>query len=533
MSEFQLCLLDCRGIQGYVFGSNKLKTNIGASVNVATIFSRTIKNTLGEKFPLDSWLDNPEKIVIFNDEQMPAEVGYIGGGNALLIFRNDGDQSLAEKFVQEWSRRVLLEFPGIVPAAAISQPFSKEENENIPDKILSPLFRQLSVEKNKAVPITTIPRHGITAECSVTGLSAEVFDDDKNVKKWVSSVNMSKTNSAAMLIDREFSELTASESSEESEKANYLFTFTEEKLGQTEAHNHIAIVHIDGNSMGNQFQSCKDLAERRKLSIAVADRTKFAWEATTKKLLNKMKKLTDDKIIAQEKYKKYTLLPLRNIILNGDDLTFTCNAQLAFWLTEELLKTMCAKPLDISGLEKEYYMSACAGIAIVKTKFPFYRAYKLAEELCSNAKIKGREKRESWFDFEIVYGGLSGDLDQIRDKKYSIGTNKLISRPWRVLDDKGNPVSDSNYDWGCLKKATEEFSGTDEHGKSKWPRSKRKELLQRMTRGLESFDDYVLILSARSLELPSKCGTELKGWERLQFYYDTLQAGEFYPKEIL
>ena len=29
MSDFELCLLDCQSIQQYVFGSNKLRTNIG------------------------------------------------------------------------------------------------------------------------------------------------------------------------------------------------------------------------------------------------------------------------------------------------------------------------------------------------------------------------------------------------------------------------------------------------------------------------------------------------------------------------
>jgi len=535
MSDFELCLLDCQSIQQYVFGSNKLRTNIGASENVAAIFDETLKKTLPPNHDITSWSNAPDTIKIFTSGGPEVEAGYIGGGNALLIFKKNGSDSPAKYFVRKWSRQVLLDFPGIVPAAIVSDSFSAKEEMS---KNINSLFKRFSAEKNKGIPQTTLPRHGITAECKITGLSAEEFDRDKNAKAWTSSVNISKTLAAKKYISSEHSK--PEKVFEKSGKSSYRYTFTEEKLGQTEAHNHIAVVHIDGNSMGKQFQGCRDLSVRRKLSVAVARRTEDAWESIALALLARMPELIKDKIVKPEKSDDHLdLLPLRKLILNGDDLTFICNAQLAFWLTELFLKALADEPLKINdeilkdAHKNEIRMSACAGIAVVKTKFPFYRAYQLAEELCGEAKKKGREKKESWIDFEIVYGGLSGDLEQIRKKKYSIGNKTLISRPWRVLDEDGKVADVLPQDWKCMKTALKDFLRQDKDGKEVWPRSKRKELLQRMTRGVTGLKDYETILTARGLKLPPVCGHNVDDDIRLPFYYDALQAGEFYPTLLL
>ena len=524
MSMYELCLLDCQSIQQYVFGSNKLRTNIGASANVAAIFKKTLQQFLPDNCDITIWHESPGDIRIFGDSSLDCEAGYIGGGNALLIFKMDEKHSLAQEFLNKWSRNLLLKYPGIVPAAAVHELENKNKGDEITKSELDTLFRKLAVEKNKSVPVTVLPRHGITAECKQTGLSAEIFDkEEKRPSQWVSSVSKAKIDAAA----------------EKAKHADRL-AFNEEQLGQIEAKNHIAVVHIDGNSMGKQFMDCRNLGERRRLSSAVEKRTDAAWKTVKEKFEKEYDYLWKNKIIKKQfDDNEKVVWPFREIILNGDDLTFICNARLAFWLTELFLQELAAKPLNFKNeklrdsKDDEIRMSACAGIAFVKTKFPFYRAYNLAEELCGSAKTKGREQKQSWVDFEIVYGGLSGDLEQIREKKYSIGNNTLISRPWRMLDEKGNTANISHEDWACLKKSAREFTSQDEQGKSKWPRSKRKELLLRLARGLESFKDYEVALNARNLHLDFDCGIEPQGWQKLRFYYDTLQVSEFYPDYLL
>ena len=54
--------------------------------------------------------------------------------------------------------------------------------------------------------------------------------------------------------------------------------------------------------------------------------------------------------------------------------------------------------MDKDGKKKDIFtdgskmLSACAGIAFIKSSYPFYYAYQLAEELCSKAKKDTKEK---------------------------------------------------------------------------------------------------------------------------------------------
>jgi len=81
-------LLDTTSIQKYVFGSNRLKENLGASYIVDDIYEGMIKN-------------NP----IITNKPKPKHgtqkfKGYIGGGNALFYFDTEED---AGKFLNQWT----------------------------------------------------------------------------------------------------------------------------------------------------------------------------------------------------------------------------------------------------------------------------------------------------------------------------------------------------------------------------------------------------------------------------------------------
>jgi hypothetical protein len=61
--------------------------------------------------------------------------------------------------------------------------------------------------------------------------------------------------------------------------------------------------------------------------------------------------------------------------------------------------TLAALYLKAFEAEKENIpdgkdLTACAGIAIVKTHYPFARAYQLSEALCSNAKNFVRDEKK-------------------------------------------------------------------------------------------------------------------------------------------
>ncbi len=75
--------------------------------------------------------------------------------------------------------------------------------------------------------------------------------------------------------------------------------------------------------------------------------------------------------------------------------------------------------------------TACAGVAMVKTHYPFARAYDLADGLCKSAKAYLREEAltGSGLDWHFSLGGLYGSLAEIRQREYTVPAGSLTLRP--------------------------------------------------------------------------------------------------------
>jgi len=286
-------LIDTVSIQKYVFGSNKLKENLGASYLVQEIYDSLLNKAFAGIFPelkidLNAWKNNPEKLLI---QTHPFEAGYIGGGNALLFFKKENK---AKDFIKEWTKILLIDTPGIATAIAYKE-FDLEKFK----ESLKELFKLLRNNKAKYVPQTILPRHGITAECSRSGYSMEIWNYSE--KKYISSVTNAKIEASAEakkeLINK-FSDLL---------KEDFTFTDDLEELGQIkEKDSHIAIVHIDGNGMGKRFQGCNSLEEIRRLSISVNKATKNAFRVLLGEIISNFHKQNVNPIpIPEEDVKNY------------------------------------------------------------------------------------------------------------------------------------------------------------------------------------------------------------------------------------
>ena len=74
-------------------------------------------------------------------------------------------------------------------------------------------------------------------------------------------------------------------------------------------------------------------------------------------------------------------LPFRPIVFGGDDVTFVCEGRLGLPLAAHYLTRLASEILPDGDP-----LYARAGIAIVKTHYPFARAYELAGRLGDSAK---------------------------------------------------------------------------------------------------------------------------------------------------
>ncbi len=432
MKNCHAVLLDTVSIQEYIFQSNKLKENLGASHLVEEVYRSCLVEALKEVFPdsspdLESWKGRPAEPPL---SKALFDIGYIGGGNALLFFR---EQSKADEFVNRWTMRLLVETPGIVTAVA-SAPFDpddfKSERKN--------LFRSLRNNKSRYSPQTVIPRHGITGPCTRTGLSLDKWNEKANPAAYVSSVANAKieaSKKAQSAIHEDFNAVLADE------QGPFVFPDQLEELGRLKGEeSHIAVVHIDGNDMGERFKAAKTLKDARELSVSVDEATRKSFRELVAHIVGNyriiMEFLGFDQA-SKDKKRRYPVdeetqrkfLPIRPIILGGDDITFVCDGRLGLYFAKYFMERFGTRRASDNRP-----LSCCAGVAITKTSYPFYRGCRLAEELCKSAKDARRENGDKgpYLDFHISTGGLSGGLDTIRKNNYAVSRGSLLFRPYKL-----------------------------------------------------------------------------------------------------
>lgn len=430
-------LLDTRSIQKYVFYSNKLKTNIGASYLVERIFYDAAKLAIGEcgfENAVTDWDSNTD--LCKKNENVDCEIANIGGGNMLILVR-DGKDALAKcrELVSRWSEKVLLMAPGLKVGAAIGM---LDLSETGFENSLKELYKQLKENQNNIMPETDLPYTGLTLECDYSGKTANTLNttDHRLIAAEVKA-KMEAYNYAARNLREEYADILGSK---------YDFCSEFKKLGYKDGESYISVIHIDGNNMGVKFNTCEGLQERKELSLKIAKAVKNAF----RKLLNdivkqyeagkyddylEMKNLTDKN--TGQKY-----LPLRPIIIGGDDITFVCPARLGLEYARRFIKYANEEVLFENGIDEnrahgtvmKTTLSTCGGVAIVPDKYPFFRAYDLAEQLCSAAKKKSRANDDCLIDYAILHGEMSSSLDWLREKQYKAVCGGLYYGPYDVVN---------------------------------------------------------------------------------------------------
>lgn len=511
-------VLDTVSIQNFIFSTNNLKENLGASELVKSIYQDPLKKALKEVYPAfnddmyNAWeRENVDldKFPIIQDAK--AEVAYIGGGNAVIFFESE---EMAKDFVRCWSKALLVYAPSIIPAAAIE--FIDLANFREGQKRL---FQTLAENKSKAIPNTTIPRHGITAECPRTGLSCEIWADllPQDEKTYISSTSYAKlqfAKKAEQEHERLLKEVGLSD--------NYCFTDLLEELGQRkDKENYIAIVHIDGNDMSARFRELNSLSELRRLSTSVRRATLESFKEMLKLAAEKISEIKNTGEFEFRIRDGKTVLPLRPIVIGGDDITFVSEGRLGIWLAKVFLEKFSTQKVSDNKP-----LSACAGVAITKTKYPFYRGYSLSEQLLRSAKKVRKNTKSSgnWIDFHITTGGVSGTLEEIRQIQYQTPEGCLYMRPYE-LEKLSELISQART-----------LAARSSTGKRLFPSSKLHKIVKALYGTKPEQKLLMQQLSVRGLRLP-KFGEMFNGEElivdRKTPYLDMIEILEFYPSFAL
>ncbi|TCS78936.1 Cas10/Cmr2 second palm domain-containing protein [Tepidibacillus fermentans] len=450
--------------QDFIFRSNKLKENIGASIII-----KYITEELSNKYVT----------------QFHGDVIYEAGGKVLYRFK---ELDSVKNFVREFSKEVVIEFSGI-ELFIIHQAFDPKVDEisTIIDEAYKKLERKKSERKTTARQIS----FGLHKICHSTQMPATYIDGGKPISSEIhKKIEFSKKHESY------FSNLLPK---------GYKYPLEFDDLKGAEK-SFIAVVYIDGNQMGKKLKLFKELHrytgeisleqhnemylhKLAEFSQNIAD----AYEEAFKEMTNV---LSRDQQLLQEKLKiDQAMLPIRPLIVAGDDITYVTNGEIGIETARIFLEKLSSKHLTISDTEN-IPLNASAGVAIVKSHYPFSKAYKLAEELSENGKRRilsdYKEKDFSILDWHIVYGELSGSLQQIRKQYYQLkdteGTPFSLTMKPLYLNNKDSFRSYSNF-----KESLKNIS------KSDVARSKLKELREVFKEGPSRSKVFIEINQLNSL----------------------------------
>lgn len=455
-------LLDTRSIQKYVFSCNKLKTNVGASYLVDAIFNDLMQDIVLPEFEQNPEINlkimkqpwqKTETIQMQKDKsEIECEIVYIGGGNMLILVNKYPDNmkdnlKLCREIIGRWSEEMLKKTPGLKTGAAIGEMDIDDFKNSLDD-----MYKQLKENQNTVLPQVDLPYTGLTLECDISGKTADVFDWTD--KRWISNEVKSKTDAYKYAAEKLREEYKYDLMDEEQNKYDFIDDL--EHIGCKDGESYVSVIHIDGNNMGVKFGNCRDSQERKKLSLKVVEIVQNSFRKLVKSIIDDYNNKVYDKVLDIKDLTRdgKKLLPIRPIIIGGDDITFVCPGRLGIEYAkrfieyvneEELLTTEQRRRMkeainkgkseDKDKKDLNQKMSCCGGVAIVPLKYPFFRAYQLAESLCGSAKDKSRQDDNSLIDFAILYGEMTPTLAQLCRYQYSGAEGYLHYGPYSVINE--------------------------------------------------------------------------------------------------
>ncbi len=344
-----------QGIQQFIFQTNELKDIVGASELVEEICGDRFVKLLIELGIFD------EDCTIIN-----------AAGNIKYEFKKRED---CEKVVRLFPKMVVELAPGITISQAV---VAYEESNSFVDAI-NELERRLRAQRNKPMASITVGLMGIKRSHKTNMPVVEINCQDYLDQATLNKRNASKGNTL---------QLSRKAFGDDTLKIKNLAIDPEQ---MTQRNDWVAVIHADGNGLGQIVQRIgtnrvlfKDFS--RKLDRATTEAAIAAY---------------DD---VEQDWKR---IPIRPIVLGGDDFTIICRADIALEYATSFIKHFERKTAELLGEiicgkkgtqqvfsegEVRDRLTACAGIAYVKSSYPFYYAYELAEALCSRAKKDAKNK---------------------------------------------------------------------------------------------------------------------------------------------
>lgn len=390
-----------QGIQSYIFKTNELRDIAGASELVEQACTTLFLKTLGKQ----------------NDKTWIQENQIIAAAGNVKYTLNEAE-----------CREAVLNFPKAVmcmaPGITISQAVVKIEGNF--KAAINELEKKLHEARNQQASPMTFGLLGMR-RAPRTGLPAVTYDNDGRAIDEATSAKRKHFN-LKTLCKKSFGTST--------EHRDIAYDIKD----MTCDNDWIAIIHADGNGLGRVVQEVG--GDPEKYSRFSQHLDEATWRSAQEAF---------NTIDASPGNNK--CIPIRPVVLGGDDMTTIIRGSLAI----DYIKTYLTEfEKNTKSLLKDYLpagmncLSACAGVAFIKSSYPFYYGYNLAEELCGQAK-KLSDRAFSCIMFHKVQDSFVTSYDDIVRRELSIDGKPMLKYGPYSLEPKGEWLTINALQHICQK----------------------------------------------------------------------------------
>lgn len=360
-----------QGIQSFIFQTDRLKDIVGASELVEQACTDVFYNE-------------------FFDEKS-CKLIVSAAGNVKCIFY---DEDMCRRAVLSYPKRVMEKAPGVT----ISQAVVKMTGDDF-SGAFDELERRLHSQRNRRVKpmasgLMVMERYRRTGMPSVGAPDArDRIDEGCYLKGKALIASAEGAGATGRLYEKLYGRRVPFEKNTD--------------MASLTGHNDwIAIIHADGNGLGEVVAEIgKDPDRLRQFSLDLDRATILSAQAACRECVGDCDELL-----------------VRPVVIGGDDLTVVCRASVAVDFVSSYLRNFENNSRNIVRHE----LTACAGIAFIKSSYPFSYGYELAETLCGVAKKDAKRedvkcanggKAPSCLMFHKVQSSFVEDYSVITDKE--------------------------------------------------------------------------------------------------------------------
>lgn len=491
--KFYIVKIDIGSKQKYIFRSNRLREIIGASKIIKFVSEKLGGEVLKYMQLSDKYFGKKEGSDNLNDGHKL----FAAGGNSMYIFSSINS---AKRFNEIFSKFVMEKFDGLELLLVIKE--FDIYNEKLID-IYDIMEKKLTAKKGKLKNQFKRIGYGLTELCKSTRKPAVkiVYEKQNDEKFYASRESKDKLDFFNVIYEEhnknkigrkkgfqvKFEEdfIKKCGLNDDYDIPNeFKFTDKIDEIGgnSDKGGGYIGITCIDGNGMGKKIQSfnkrfdhvyrenifegnIKYIKEFNKLTEEITVCYENVFKEIIAELIDNYENYADSIGYEVESVDKQArnIIPLRSIILAGDDITFITNGKLSVDITKKFIQKITSREIAFESEENKEKMTVGAGVAIVKEKHPFFRTVKIAGELEENSKKKLKEIKNKYeihgtgsydasiIDWQLDRGNVMGDLSDIRTENSFDPDpemqDKLAGRPYIIdeIDYKNKKMLNKEY----------------------------------------------------------------------------------------